>query len=314
MLATTISKFAASGSVVGAIALVVACASSEREPTGASSSTGSGGRGGAGGSGGAGKSTGAGSGGTGGTTAAGSGGIAGSGCTYSDAVLSAGAPARASAGAGPGSDAGGAGGETAGVFECIPGNVYACFTPPVAAPGMPFVRGAWAFGGAANVDTAEVRSPERGTVCISGSNPQGGDLTLAVVQADGPAPFTQLASGIQDDPTPAELFHARWLEITDVSFKLEPPPGLAVAFSIATAAPCTDEPVRGSPENDGNPFLITTGETTTVSLADFVSENPLYPFDTNAILQLDFVVGNGPYDFCVSDLKFLDAHGDEVLP
>jgi hypothetical protein len=201
-----------------------------------------------------------------------------------------------------------------GIFECIPGNVWACFTPPVAAPGLPFVMGAWAFGPEANVATAEVRSPGRGTVCMSGTNSGGGDLVLAVAQGDAPAPYTALASGVQDEPTPAELFHARALGITDVRFKVEPPPGIAVGFSIAVAVPCTDHPVWGKPEIDGNSFLITASGTSTVALADLVSQEPPLPFDPNAILQLQFTVGSGPYDFCVSELQFLDANGTEVKP
>jgi hypothetical protein len=37
-------------------------------------------------------------------------------------------------------------------------------------------------------------------------------------------------------------------------------------------------------------------------------------FDTNAIGVLNFWAGEGPYDYCISDLKFLDEDGNEVVP
>jgi hypothetical protein len=50
-----------------------------------------------------------------------------------------------------------------------------------------------------------------------------------------------------------------------------------------------------------------------VALSDFTS--PDHVLDTSQLLAVGFTVGAAEhYDFCVRDLKFLDANDVEVLP
>jgi hypothetical protein len=70
-------------------------------------------------------------------------------------------------------------------------------------------------------------------------------------------------------------------------------------------------------------------ETSTGMLASFTTPGPelapfinfeqtdpgvSQPFDTSALHHLEFIVGQGDFNFCVHDFKFLDAAGAEVKP
>lgn len=285
-------------SLLGAIGIVAACDASENDPEGTGGTSGLGGAEASGGT--AGRT-----GGTSGTT--GSGGSAGSACPAGGSSGSGGTSAT-----GVGGDAGGVGGSGEGEFECLGDLAYVCFGAPVATAGLPFVKSAWAFGNPEGVEAAVLRSEDAGKICMSGTNL--GTVNLDLQLAEGDAPFTQLVEN--KPPVAGERFHAAALGITAMSFTIETPPSAGITVSIATAEPCSDVPIWGSLEQDGNPVVITSsGETSTFSLADFVvQDSNALPFDTNQILQLNFAVGNGPYDFCVSDLRFLDANGDEVTP
>ena len=267
MRPSAMNRFIASGFLVGPVLIVGACDSSENDPGGTSGTAGSvsaagAGIGGTGGHGGAGGSTGNAGGGS-----AGKGGSAGSGCTFGDALSAGGAPPTEDTGG-----EGGAGASGAGQFQCIPSLPGVCFGPSLATPGLPFVKGAWAFGDEASVATAELRSPKSGTVCMSGSNARGG--TLALQLAEGDAPFTFLAENTPADIPPSWLFHAGALGITSVSFKLDPAPSTGIGIAFQIALPCADVPVWVQPEQDGNPVVITTSATTTLAFGDFTTGDP----------------------------------------
>jgi hypothetical protein len=54
-----------------------------------------------------------------------------------------------------------------------------------------------------------------------------------------------------------------------------------------------------------------------VPLSDFVQSYPdqgPLKFDTSALDALGFELDAGDFDFCLSDLKLLDADGKEVVP
>ena len=279
MSANVISRLVPLASLLGAIGIVAACGSSEADPEATGGTAGSGGTPASGGK-------------------AGSGGTPASGGTPSTGGTSA-------------MGAGGAAGAGEGELECIPELPDVCFGPPGAAPGFPFVTDAWALGTEESVPNAEVRSTEAGTVCMSGTNAGGVALDFAL--ADSEAPFTILAANEPLVLTAAQLFHAEDLGITGLSFTVETPPSTGVSISIAMWDLDRGGPSWAAPEVDGNPVVITTsGMTTTLAFADFVTEDAAFTFDANAFSQLSFSVGQGSYDFCVSNLKFLDANGDEV--
>jgi hypothetical protein len=194
-----------------------------------------------------------------------------------------------------------------------------CIFPAVPTPGLSFVKSAFAHtyatsGGAPFVTnesgepTARVSYPEPGKVCMSGDD--GAQLELHFGSGEG-------WDG-ENLPNPARagydgsgLFHAKDLGITAVSFTIESPPSAGVSpWILAWLPPCGDF-FGGNAEKDGSRLAISTsGTTTTLSFATDFSE----PFDTNAIDGLNFDVGPGAYDYCITNLKFLDANGMEVTP
>jgi hypothetical protein len=292
MNASVMNRFIPLASVLGAIGIVAACGSSEADPEGTSATAGVGGTAASGAPGSSGTPR-SGTGGSGGT--ADSGGAAESDCPSSGPLGDGGASAT--------------GGDGEGNLACTP---LVCFGPPLATLGLPFVNSAWSLGGEEGVSMADVRSSEPGTVCMSGTNVDGVSLDLQL--AEGDAPFTTVAANAPLVLTPAQLFHAGALGITGLSFTIETPPNTGVAPSILTWTVC-GPPTTYRAEQDGNPVVITTsGVTTTLAFADFPAQDRTQPFDANALSQLNFTVGAGAYDFCVSNLKFLDANGDEVTP
>lgn len=322
MNANVLNKLVPLASLFGTMGLLGACASSEKDPEGTGATSGLGGAGGSGGQAGSGGRAGsgpAGSGGTAGSDTAGSGagGIAGSG---GSAGLDCGTPGEPvnpviwSSDGGDGGAAGEAGAGGAENFVCFPGVV--CVSPAVPTPGMSFVNHAFASMGASSagvpivtnesgVPNLKISYPEPGKVCMSGDD----QATLALwLRTD------QLWDGVHLPASSAagdDLFHAGELGITAMSFTIETPPTTGVSLWIlAFPPPCLDF-VQADAEKDGNPVVITsTGTTTTLSFAtDFT-----VAFDTNAIAGVNFSVGPGAYDYCVTNLKFLDVNGREVTP
>jgi hypothetical protein len=172
------------------------------------------------------------------------------------------------------------------------------------------------------VSTAMVRySP--GRYCMSGKEDPGatnmnwGSLMVLSLADDASigiaAPFTAAARGI-----------------TQVQFTIDPAPlsGLTVAFSSLQRADCLTLPdcfttaPFGLMQSGSTPTVIEDSGTVTASLTSFVQPNwgdPALSFDTDLIVGLQFLPEQLPgvvadYDFCVRDLKFLDAAGHEVSP
>ena len=101
------------------------------------------------------------------------------------------------------------------------------------------------------------------------------------------------------------------LGITAIRFTTESRLDDAIVAAVISFPPPCNELVWSSAQQDGNPLIITeNGTTTTLSLVtDF------WPtFDTNEIGVLNFMPGDGAYDFCISDLEFLDEQGNAVVP
>jgi len=162
-----------------------------------------------------------------------------------------------------------------------------------------------------------------GQFCMSGkldpgaTNMNWGSLMILALTEGTPtgitAPFTAAARGI-----------------TQVQFTLDPPPaaGLTVQFSAVQRADCLDIPACFTAaafvfmENGSTPTVVNDAGTVTASLSSFLQPNwgdPTLSFDTNLITSLQLVPEELPgvvldYNFCVRDVKFLDAGGLEVSP
>jgi len=128
-----------------------------------------------------------------------------------------------------------------------------------------------------------------------------------------PAPFDATARGI-----------------TQVQLTIEQPPvaGLLVQLSAVQRADCLDIPacLTAAPfelaDDNGDQVLVEEPGTITAPLASFIQPNwgdPSLVFDMRLISALRVVAPTLPgvvvdYDFCVRDIKFLDAGGREVSP
>ena len=212
---------------------------------------------------------------------------------------------------------GGKGQEEQTTPTCVGPPIDACVLT-VSEPG--FVRAAGAVTD--GVSTAVVRhTPER--FCMSGkldpgaTNMNWGSLLVLGLAERAPmgiaAPFTAGARGI-----------------AKVQFTVDPAPiaGLTVSFSAVQRADCLTIPDCFTAASF---FLMDSGTTETVitdsgivtaSLDSFRQPNwgdPTLAFDTNLISGLQLLPQMLPgvvldYDFCVQDVKFLDAAGSEVSP
>jgi hypothetical protein len=319
MNANVLNKLVPLASLFGTICLLAACASSAKDPEGTGATACVGGLAGQPGSGGHAGSGSAGSDGTAGSSSAGSGAAggagsgasAGSNCQPGDPIT----PViwTRNSGAGAGSGAGGEGGADAqaGPTSAICFSDIVCDTPAVATPGLSFFQSAFAALGsspggtptpreqnASGVPTVTVSYPERGKVCVSGDD--GATLALDLTN--------QAWDGVTKHPETA-VFRGRALGITAMSFTLETPPSTGVNLSFLGAGPC-NEPVFSDAERGGNRVVVASEETTTLSFATDFGPG----FDPNALVLLFLGVGPGNYDYCVTNLKFLDANGTEVIP
>jgi hypothetical protein len=169
------------------------------------------------------------------------------------------------------------------------------------------------------VSTATV-SHTPGRFCMSGSldpgpnNTNWGALLVLPLTEDTPtAPFSAAARGI-----------------AQVEFTLDPPPaaGLTVTFAAFERADCLDVPdcLTAAPfvlaDGSGAEIIVDESGTIAAALTSFVQPSwgdPALTFDPDLIEALQFgpqllpgVVL--PYDFCVRNVRFLDAAGREVSP
>lgn len=170
--------------------------------------------------------------------------------------------------------------------NCDSGACFSCVTP---IQGMSFAKGMFSNTDASGVTQETLSKPEPGTVCMSGTSLGYAQLTLAL--APGP-PFDAAMRGI-----------------TQIQFTVQTPPSVGVLPQLDAWLP--DMTPTGFNWARG---VVSTAITQLASLSDF--QNPDgFPLDTNQLLGVAFSVSAAEhYDFCVRDLKFLDASGVEVLP
>jgi hypothetical protein len=197
-----------------------------------------------------------------------------------------------------------------------------CVGPPIPACILQvddgsFVRTAGAVTD--GVSTAKVRYTPR-KYCMSGNldpgptnSNWGAFLGLPLTSAMATAPFTASSLGI-----------------AQVQVTIDPPPpaGVKVGLAAFQRADCLTKPDCLTAadffltDDDGAEKVIDSAGTVTAALTSFVQPNwgdPNLSFDPDLIASLHFVPGILPgvvlpYDFCVRDVKFLDADGREVLP
>lgn len=179
------------------------------------------------------------------------------------------------------------------------GVCFSCITPLV---GMSFAAGTFTTLDDSGVTSADVR-PEPGAVCVSGTNVGYAILQLAVGRPD-----TIVAA----DGTRGKLFDAPALGITQLEFTVETPPSSGLVPAIAIEGPDT-HPIGFALTSGGQEVSIRTTSTSRVSISDYTE--PEHTLDPSRIAAFGFTIGQTEhYDFCIRNLKFLDANGVEVLP
>lgn len=185
---------------------------------------------------------------------------------------------------------------------------------PLAA--FPFTSGA----GAVSIRdaTVSVSQPAEGDLCLAGASstnePSFGGLVLEFAARN--ADKTQILSALDLDA----------LGIAALAFTLDSPPGtglLIEATSIKSGS-CPGDPGACSTPVPGFALMTGPGSATRLSItssgrvvapfAHFESSNATSgSFDTSALDHIAFRTA-GTYDFCLSDLAFLDASGKAVHP
>jgi hypothetical protein len=209
---------------------------------------------------------------------------------------------------------GGAAGGPVMMLGC-PGGPIDTFCAPL---GFPFVGATFPISemcGAADC-VPILTQPEPGTLCLSGPAPEAGvDNRLLL-------PHFPLILDMGPGRPPGTQLDAPALGIAQVKFTFKskslPPGGILVNGGINLPP---GKVIDGQiPPNLAFGFYlppIVEDGPTLWSLDDFVQYNrasEYQTFDPHKIGSINFGAGDGPYDFCVSDFKFLDANGDEVMP
>jgi hypothetical protein len=156
--------------------------------------------------------------------------------------------------------------------------------------------------------------PESGKVCAKGT----------VAGRDGYVWLMLGVGGWNKGLTVAtDTLRAKDLGIAALSFNVETPPSTGVTlFATAVHASECDAP----PSCLGEGYQLLTGprantiKTFNVAgvqqapLANFSRDNPNDVLDLNQLHDFIFVVNPGDFDFCISDLRFMAADGQEVTP
>jgi hypothetical protein len=178
--------------------------------------------------------------------------------------------------------------------------------------GFPFVTRTFAVttscvGSGCPRPNPTLTQPEAGVLCMSGTAPGSHEAGFPLI----------LFSSTPDFSTIVRPFDADALGITDVSFTIDslPEGGLLVDAGIVRPGDCSNT-LECVGFGFTLPRIIDAGPTT-VPLVDFLQSDPAssdQTFDTSSLSHIGFTAGEGPYDFCLSDFKFLDAFGDSIEP
>jgi len=201
-----------------------------------------------------------------------------------------------------------------------------CQTGLCVPSGFPFVRSARAISDACGNDcpmlaantgvgetTATMSQPEAGKLCLSGIVSPGGWAQISLFFVDRSQDRTEILN----------RFDASALGITQAAFTIDSPPsgGLTVTAAVTVATSCPGDftaciaygfNLMTAPGSSVRAKYTATGSQN-APFANFLQTAGTHSFDTSALLNLVFVVGDGGYDFCIHDFKFLDSHGNEVM-
>jgi hypothetical protein len=176
--------------------------------------------------------------------------------------------------------------------------------------GFPFVERVFAVtdecvGDDCAPPNPTLSEPEPGVLCMSGTAPPGQHARFPLI----------LFRGWSDTLQP---FDADALGITKLSFAIDSPPagGLIVDAGQMVSLNCPDYLFECLAFGFELPRVTKPG-TTTAPLADFLqsdSASQHQSLNTRLLSHIAFTVGEGAYDFCVRDFKFLNKVGGEVTP
>jgi len=163
--------------------------------------------------------------------------------------------------------------------------------------------------------TASLAAPETGKLCLSGT----------VAANDGWAKIVFVFTTFNLERTKVlKVFDADALGITQVAFSIDSPPsgGVTIDAAVVTATDCPAGPgdcfTQGfdlmTPSSTGDLERFTAPGPEVAPFTNFrqTGAGVSQTFDTSALHHLEFIVGQGDYNFCIHDLRFLDAAGNEV--
>jgi hypothetical protein len=119
------------------------------------------------------------------------------------------------------------------------------------------------------------------------------------------------------------VLDAKALGIAGITFNVDQPPSVGMSLFATTAALrfCATPPgclgegwnLMTGPRS-GLVKAIATSGPVNAPFVDFAREDPSQVIDTSALAHFIFVLSPGAYDFCISELKFVDSVGAEVVP
>jgi hypothetical protein len=165
--------------------------------------------------------------------------------------------------------------------------------------------------------TMQMTQNEASKLCFAGTVAPAGYSSIVVVYSLPNEAMNQIV----------KPFDAESLGITQLAFNIDSPPigGVGVGGAVDTSSTCPEDYL----DCQTSGFALMTGPDSTDILQITAPGRVVAPwsnfkqtrsppvsqiFDTHAIENLSFGVGEGSYDFCVSDLEFLDAAGQVVQP
>ncbi len=216
-------------------------------------------------------------------------------------------------------------GGTAGTSSTSTAVADPCSSGLCAPSGFPFVRSARAISDACGNDcpmlaadtlvgetTAIMSQPEAGKLCLSGVVSPGGWAQISLFFVDRSQDRTEILN----------RFDANALGITQAAFTIDSPPngGLTVTAAVTVATSCPGDftaciaygfNLMTAPGSSVRAKYTAPGPQI-APFTNFLQTAGTQNFDTSALLNLVFVVGDGSYDFCIHDFKFLNALGNEV--
>jgi hypothetical protein len=156
--------------------------------------------------------------------------------------------------------------------------------------------------------TSNLSQPQPGMLCAAGTVSPGGWAIMAI----------EFAHKTPERATILSSLDAAGRGITQLTFTIDSPPsqGVIPILHMVTKTECPGQTV-----DCFNPPAFDLGDaktpgTITAAFTDFKPEGDLSAvLDTTRLHDLNFAVRSmGEFNFCVHDLRFLDAQGHEVKP